>query len=191
MGKPRTAVEDMVMRKRLPLIWSVLLFVFAAPVRADEPMLRVGFGERNVSPQVGQKPVYMAGFGKNRLATGIRDRIMARAVVFADDKSKIAIASVDVIGLFHPFVEKIRKRVPGFSYVLVSSSHNHEGPDTLGLWGPNSLQSGLDPDYIKKIIKALVGAMPGRPVSAAGASTHRQGPCSRTPARWPPADRQT
>ena len=48
-----------------------------------------------------------------------------------------------------PIVERVRKQLPGFTYVLVSSTHNHEGPDTLGLWGPNPFQSGVDPDYLK------------------------------------------
>jgi len=122
-------------------------------------VLHAGFGEKDISPKVGKKPVYMAGFDKNRLATGIHDPLMARAVVFSHEKTKIAIVSVDLIGLFHPFVEKVRRLLPGYDYVLVSSTHNHEGPDSLGLWGPNSLQSGVDADYLKKVEEGIVAAI--------------------------------
>ena len=132
----------------LLLIVSLAL-VSPAPVPADpaEPDLQVGFGERDITPKVGDKAkVYLAGFGKDRKATGVHDPLMARAVVLRHGKTKIAVASVDLVGFFLPNVENVRKKLDGFSYVLVTSTHNHEGPDTLGLWGPNPFQSGADKD---------------------------------------------
>lgn len=125
----------------------------------DAPALRVGFGAADITPDVAKKPVYIAGFGKNRVGKGVHDPLMARAFVLADGERKIAIASVDLVGLFHPAVESIRKRLPGFAYVLVSSTHNHEGPDTLGLWGPNLFQSGVDPAYLKQVEDGVVTAV--------------------------------
>ncbi len=122
-------------------------------------MVTVGFGARDITPVLGKTPVYMAGFGKNRKATGVHDPLMARAIVLADKDAKVAIVSVDVVGLFHPFIEKVRRRLPGFTYVLISSTHNHEGPDTLGLWGPNSLQTGVDGAYMTKVADAIVSAV--------------------------------
>src|SRR5437868_9693080 len=84
---------------------------------------------------------------------------MARAVVFATGKARVALVSVDVVGLFREPVERIRKGLPGFAYVLVSSTHNHEGPDTLGLWGPNFFQSGLDPQYLARVQLGIVQAV--------------------------------
>src|SRR6185503_8684692 len=105
---------------------------------ADDAPVQAGFAEADITPKVGKDlpPVYVAGFGKNRVATGVHDPIMARAVVLQHKDEKIALVSVDLVGLFLPRIEKIRRELPGFSYVLVSSTHNHEGPDTLGLWGP-------------------------------------------------------
>src|SRR5262249_48917177 len=121
-------------------------------------MVEAGFAETDVSPEIGKNPVYMDGFGTNRKATGAHDSLMARVVVLAHDKTKVAIVSVDVVGLFHPFVEDIRKKLPGFN-ILVSSTHNHEGPDTIGLWGPNTLQTGIDPDYLKLVAAKIVEAV--------------------------------
>ena len=136
------------------------LFAFASPSlpAAD---LRVGFGEADVTPAVGpgQKPVFMAGFGENRKATGVHDPLMARATVLSDGTKKIALVCADVVGLFNPSVERVRAQLPGFAYVMVSSTHNHEGPDTLGLWGPNPFTNGIDPDYLKALEAGLVAAV--------------------------------
>src|SRR5262249_17287079 len=53
-------------------------------------------------------------------------------------------------GLFHASTVRVREMLPGFTYVLVSCTHNHEGPDTLGLWGPGPFASGIDPAYLKR-----------------------------------------
>src|SRR5688572_14665844 len=128
------------------ILAAFLVALFASAVHAQ---LHVGFGEADVTPDPAKKPVWLAGFGKNRKATKVHDPLMARAIVLAHDKKKIAIVSVDVVGLFNDVVVRVRKQIPGFDYVLVSSTHNHEGPDTMGLWGPNFFISGIDPDYMK------------------------------------------
>ncbi|MBI3409290.1 MAG: neutral/alkaline non-lysosomal ceramidase N-terminal domain-containing protein [Planctomycetes bacterium] len=125
----------------------------------DADALHVGFAELDVTPKLDKKPVYMAGFGKNRVAKAIHDPLIARAMVLKHKEVKLAFVSVDVVGLFLPLVEKARAKLPGFTHVLVSSTHNHEGPDTLGLWGPNMFQSGVDPDYRQRIEDAIVAAV--------------------------------
>ncbi len=115
----------------------------------EETWLRVGFGETDVTPALGGKrPVYLAGFGTNRQAAGVHDPLKARAIVLNDGRRKVAVVSVDVIGLFHESVRRIRARLKGFQYVLVTSTHNHEGPDTLGLWGKSLFSNGVNPAYL-------------------------------------------
>src|SRR5262245_48953845 len=128
--------------------------------------LSVGFAEADITPALGAKPVYMAGFGQNRLATGVHDPLLARAVVLkasggrqAAGNIKLALVSVDVVGFFHPNVLNVRKQLPDFHYVLISSTHSHEGPDTLGIWGPSAFKSGVDPDYLKLVEKQIVQAV--------------------------------
>src|SRR5262249_42704896 len=81
----------------------------------DSGALTVGFGEADITPKVGGDPVYMAGFGQNRKATKVHDPLLARAVVLRDGTQKIAIASVDLVGYFHPQVLAVRQRLPGFT----------------------------------------------------------------------------
>lgn len=149
----------------------ILLLVPSLVLAADAEELRVGFAEADITPKLGGKPVYVGGFGHNRKATAVHDPIMARAIVLRHGDQKIAIVSADVVGLFFGTVEKIRARLPGFGYVLVSSTHNHEGPDTLGLWGATPFQSGVDPDYLKLIEDRIVDIVnkadqAARPVTA-------------------------
>lgn len=127
------------------------LALFSLPCPAGE--FKVGFGETDLTPEVGpgKKTVFLAGFGQNRKALKVHDPITARAVVMADGDEKIALVSVDVVGLFLPSVERVREKLPGFKYVLVSATHNHEGPDTLGLWGASPVQSGVDSEYLKRV----------------------------------------
>jgi Neutral/alkaline non-lysosomal ceramidase, N-terminal len=122
--------------------------------------LAVGFAETDVTPKLDPaKPVYVAGFGHNRKATKVHDPILARAVVLSDRKTKIALVSVDVVGLFNAVAESVRKQVGGFAYVCVSSTHNHEGPDTLGLWGKSPFASGVDKEYMKELEAGIVKAI--------------------------------
>src|SRR5262249_38267721 len=117
------------------------------------------FGEADITPKIGDKPVFMAGFGHDRKATRVHDPLLARAVVFAHGGKKIALVSLDLVRFFHPGVMPLRDKLPGFTYLLVSSTHNHEGPDTLGLWGTSPLKSGVDPDYVKSVEEQIVKAV--------------------------------
>jgi Neutral/alkaline non-lysosomal ceramidase, N-terminal len=135
-----------------------ILMVVTAPLAAAPP-LAVGFAEVDITPKLGEKPVYLAGFGMNRKATKVHDPIMARAVVLSDGTKTFAMVSVDLVGLFFHTVEGVRKQLPEFDHVLVSSTHNHEGPDTLGLWGPSPVVSGVDAAYMKQVDAGIVAAI--------------------------------
>jgi hypothetical protein len=133
-------------------------------LEAAEPgkdTVEAGFGETDITPKVGEgaKPVYMAGFGQNRRAVKVHDPLKARAIVLRHGDRKVALVSIDVVGFFYPNVVAVRKQLPGFTYVLVSSTHNHEGPDTLGLWGPNPFTSGVDSEYVKSVEDQIVKAV--------------------------------
>jgi hypothetical protein len=159
------------LRLLVPLSPCLLVFLSTTSNAADDA-LKVGFGDQVITPTLKKdKPVYMAGFGQNRKATSVHDELHARAVVLQHGERKIALACIDVVGFFQPNVEKVRARLKGFTHVIVSSTHNHEGPDTLGLWGPNPFTSGVDADYLKfvedRIVKAIEDADKGlQPTSA-------------------------
>jgi hypothetical protein len=134
------------------------LFPSFSAADSQPSALHAGFAEMDITPPVGKKPVYMAGFGQDRQATKVHDPLMARAVVLRNGDRKLAIVSIDVVGFFLANVLHVRNELKDFAYVLVSSTHNHEGPDTLGLWGPNPFTSGVDPEYMQNIEKQIVKA---------------------------------
>jgi len=103
------------------LIVSLAALLISLPALAGD--LRVGFGNVDVTPELGKKSVFMAGFGENRLAVKVHDPIMARAVVFDDGKSKIAMACVDVVVGIHDGLlplPPLRRAVDGASPSRVS-----------------------------------------------------------------------
>jgi hypothetical protein len=149
----------------------VLLSLCPLCLGGESSSLEAGFGEEDITPKLGDKPVYMAGFGQNRQAKSVHDPLLARAVVLRDGSRKLALVTLDLVGFFNPNVAHVRERLPGFAYILVSSTHDHEGPDTLGLWGPNPFTSGVDRDYLRTVEERAVRAVQAadaaaRPVTA-------------------------
>jgi hypothetical protein len=57
---------------------------------------------------------------------------------------------VDVIGLLATDVGLVREQVEGVppDHILISATHTHSGPDTIGLWGRRLLKRGTDPKYM-------------------------------------------
>jgi hypothetical protein len=74
----------------------------------------------------------------------------------------VVICAVDVIGLFIEDVKKIREgaraKIGREVDVIVASTHVHEGPDTMGLWGPAMGVSGIDEAYNQLVIDRTVEA---------------------------------
>src|SRR5688572_9470116 len=122
--------------------------------------LEAGFAETDITPEVnGRRPVWLADYRMGRRATGVHDPLMCRCVVLRDGEDKIALVSVDLVGLQYPEVKAIRAKLPQFKYVMVSSTHNHEGPDVIGIWGRTAFHRGVDNDYLKLVVKRAVEAV--------------------------------
>ena len=145
------------MNRGLLVCFFVALLVagFAVSVSAAE-VLQAGYAEVDITPAIGGKrPVYIAGYGMNRRATGVHDPIMARAVVLESSGKKIAFVSADLIGMQLPTVKAIRAGLPDFHYVMVASTHNHEGPDVIGIWGRHPFHRGVDDEYLATVVERI------------------------------------
>ncbi|MGH7894712.1 MAG: neutral/alkaline non-lysosomal ceramidase N-terminal domain-containing protein [Candidatus Binatia bacterium] len=153
--------------RRLALLLAVSLLAVGDPAAAKD--LRVGTCRRDMTPvspglaaayeaRFGvpavvnhSDPVWMAGFGNGRSALDYHDRLWARGVVLDGKGARIAIVTLDVVGYFANEIATIRAMVSPASnvdYVVITSTHQHEGPDTLGLWGPDELTTGIDYGYL-------------------------------------------
>jgi len=138
---------------------AAILFLVPHPAWAQE-QLRAGVAKTVITPDVQKNKVYLAGFGHNRIATGVHDNLYARCLALAAGGQILVLCSVDVIGLFYDDVLKIREQVkaqaPEVSHLIVASTHVHEGPDTLGLWGPDPLRTGIDENYLDSLDSQIV-----------------------------------
>jgi hypothetical protein len=82
--------------------------------------------------------------GDNRPAFGIKDPMWVRTMVFKSGETTVAILALDAYGFFYNEVLRIRAAVAerlgeqgaDVDYVMLSSTHTHEVPDTLGMDGP-------------------------------------------------------
>lgn len=110
----------------------------------------------DITPDPAAGPVWIAGFGLGRRATGVHDPIMSRALVVSDGKTTVGLVALDLVGLMRPHVERIRKETgKAVDFLVVASTHNHEGPDTMGLWGESPFASGIDPAYVERLVGAV------------------------------------
>ena len=107
--------------------------------------------------------VWIGGFGPLRPAQDVHDPIWARTIVLSQDEQYVAFVAIDVVGLGSPRIHEAKDRlaIDGFDRdrLVVASSHNHQGPDTMGLWGdPITLSnptSGMDPAYQERVTDAI------------------------------------
>ena len=107
-------------------------------------------------------PVWIAGFQKGRAAQGIKDDLMAVAVAIDDGDQRIAVVAVDTIGLMRKFVLDVRKSTNkewGLDHLMIHATHNHEGPDTQGLWGPDLFESGVNQDYMRELKGSILSVI--------------------------------
>lgn len=125
----------------------------------------------------------MAGFGNNRVARSVHDDLFARCLALEPSPSAPpgVLCGVDLIGLFSDDVDRIQRSVNeklGHPINLtVASLDVHEGPDTMGLWGPKEGVSGIDEAYnsfvVERTAQAAADAVRAlRPATLRLAKTH-------------------
>ncbi|MFN8254467.1 MAG: neutral/alkaline non-lysosomal ceramidase N-terminal domain-containing protein [Bacteroidales bacterium] len=126
--------------------------------------LMVGVSQASITPDTG---AFIAGDKINRRFTGVHDSLYVRVLVVSDTKNHLALLSFDCIGVLYPTLQEIRKevalKIPSTefdpSHIVMSSTHTHEGPDVVGIWGPDQMTSGVDSLYIKKLVQNSVNAI--------------------------------
>jgi hypothetical protein len=86
--------------------------------------------------------------------------------VVDDGRTRLAIVVLDAIGFMNDYVIDVRKRIPddaGITYTIIASTHTHEGPDMIGLWGESPLKSGINEEYIEyvkeRVVESVVAAV--------------------------------
>jgi hypothetical protein len=151
--------------------WTGCLFFLgglAAVALGAEP-LRVGMAEADITPPLGFP---MAGYYHERLATGTKDPLKAKAVVFRGPESQAALVVCDLTGIAVDLSTEVRRQaaektgIPAAN-IVVAATHSHTAPDySKELYRflaakPDERASSTDPRqaYIAQLIAGAVQAI--------------------------------
>ena len=84
-----------------------------------------------------------------------RERLPASLLIFL-------LVTLDLVGYFNNEIQTARSLVDparGIESITVTSTHNHEGPDTMGLWGPDQTTTGADLGYLDFVNEQIAGCI--------------------------------
>src|SRR6267142_921617 len=115
------------------LIGSIFLFPGCQHTASDATktdLLKVGAAEIDITPPVGHR---MAGYFDERLATGVHDPLMAKAIVIQQRREQIALVFCDLVGLSLNVTTNARARASQLtgipvSNIVIAATHSHTGP---------------------------------------------------------------
>ncbi|MDO8466608.1 MAG: neutral/alkaline non-lysosomal ceramidase N-terminal domain-containing protein [bacterium] len=122
--------------------------------------------DKEVITPIGQ--TNLAGFSPKRLSLGVHDDLYARCLILeCPHGEKLAIVSLDLVGFLRYDVLKVREelRKKGVIHpdsLIIVSTHQHAGPDPIGVWGrsipfaPHLSGSGRDEEYLASVRAKIV-----------------------------------
>jgi hypothetical protein len=160
----------------LTMAVAFLVSLGVSPVSAAAPksLLKVGFAERDITPDIGMEEP--GGYGKTFHRT-MHDPCKVRASVFDDGKRRVALVGIDALAVRRSLVEAVRKAVHekcGIApeAILIGASHSHSsGPTCMILPGDFDHGSPLvkslayeksscaDPKYLQRVERQLISAI--------------------------------
>jgi len=121
------------MRNRL--LFAVLLLVFGLSgdiaFGGEGAVLKVGAAQVEITPPLGFP---IAGYYHERLATGKKDPLWAKAVVWEQGETKVAFVGCDLTGISFDLTSEVRQRVSAQTgippqAIVLSGTHSHTAPD--------------------------------------------------------------
>lgn len=166
------------------LRWFVLVLLAVPSVCAAEP-LRVGVAEVDITPPVGFP---MAGYYHERLATGSKDPLKAKAVVFVGDKAQAAWVVCDLTGIATDLSQAVRQqaaKVTGIpvEHIIVSATHSHTAPDYTKALYEHLGKAPATPrtEYAGRLIDGIAQAIIKAKEAAAPVTLHAGSAEQKTP----------
>jgi hypothetical protein len=143
------------MKNLIVLFLSSILF-FSITISANG--LEAGAAYRIITPDP-LLPV-SGGVGIPNLATIKKGELTSRALVVIKGETKIAIVSVDNLGIPKLIGDRIRKLVPSIKpeNILIGVTHTHSAPDVYG-FADEKGNSGTDLNYIDWLVKQTADAI--------------------------------
>ncbi|GDY22025.1 hypothetical protein LBMAG56_33720 [Verrucomicrobiota bacterium] len=143
----------------IPLV-ALALFTIALPsARAD---FQAGAAVIDVTPPADILPVFVNGGMTSRSVAKIKTAVNARAIVLADEKTRVAIVVVDSCMMGRALLDEAKalaaKRTGiAADRILISATHAHSAPASMGCLGTDA-----DPRYVPflraKLVEAIAAA---------------------------------
>ncbi|RME20331.1 MAG: hypothetical protein D6806_16550, partial [Deltaproteobacteria bacterium] len=108
-------------------------------------------------------PTWMGGYQSERPAVGVMHDLWARILVLEGANGlRACIVSADWVGLFYDQAKEIerraRERGVRLDLFVFSSTHSHQSPETMGLWGPPG-RTGRDAEYFERSAEAIASGI--------------------------------
>ena len=95
-------------------------------------------------------------FGGGRAAERVETDVEARAMAFIEGDETFVVVYNDCIGMLVGDMDAIRNdpRLASLNidHVIIGSTHAHDAPDIVGLWGPNAAATGRE-DFVVDALK--------------------------------------
>src|SRR6266542_680683 len=148
----------------------------AAAQQAQEAPLQVGLAEIEITPPVGYR---MDGYFTERLSTGVKDPLKAKALVFQQGNTKTALAVCDLIGVPQSLTTEVRAQaaartgIPAAN-IAITATHPHTGPlfsgerarvfseQAAAKYGTDPLASVKYPEMLRdRLVDVIVAANAG------------------------------
>lgn len=106
--------------------------------------------------------VWMAGFSNNRPAKSVHDPLLTQAIAFRNNGVTLVMVTIDSIGIMHEKFIRVRKSLDpalAINHVMFSCTHNHEAPDTMGIWSYSPVLPKFDHAYLEKVLQSCKEAI--------------------------------
>lgn len=100
------------------------------------------------------------GVGEPKATTEKRGELTARALVFSDGTTTIAVVGIDVLGFPSVLGDRVRKLVPRLSAenILIGATHTHSAPDCYGFPLPSGKFTG-DLNFMQSVCEKAAQAV--------------------------------
>lgn len=121
--------------------------------------LFVGAAARPITPDLAEAAVFLAGFQRDRRATGVEADLWVRALALRQGDGSCVLVVCDLIGLGYTDVLEARHLFAAHGgdpqSLVVICTHTHSGPDMIGLWGPDMQTSGVNRAYRAHVLQTI------------------------------------
>lgn len=130
---------------------------------AKHSPLEVGMAEMDITPPLGYP---MAGYYHERLATGKKDPLKAKAIVFRQGSTTGAIITCDLIGISADLSDAVRSKLSEktqipIGHIALTATHSHTAPDysrDLYSWVTKTPFPDGKPRHAEAMVEKIVAA---------------------------------